>query len=423
QKLSNQDLWLSFGHSSRVMWGSIKGSGSKPYNVQIDVKELAYKCSCPSRQFPCKHALALMLLYSKVANAKGQEEPEDVAKWIDKRRNKSAPKPEVELTDKELDKRKDAQAKRQEDRSILVNAGIAELELWLKDLLRSGLLELPNKPAKFYHSMAARMIDAKASGLAGWIKALSKLDFSDQEVWLNDACEIIAKLNLIIQSWKKKDQLTPEWLASIKNLIGWSQSPKALQSDKDALAIRDYWLVIGQEREKSEEIIIQRTWLYGLREQRTMLDLTFGTPFSPLQNSFVVGKILKAEVAFFESQFPQRGVVRLVAESLDDLPGIPDLLQSISALEAKLKEQKIIFPFVNDEAFLLAKVRILKDDHSFWLIDSVKFRIELHTSFDEEAYKKWFLITGNAIVDIALVVKNGKVLPFGIFSDGKYEAL
>jgi len=40
-----------------ALWGEIKGSGSTPYRTQIDLQNIAFKCSCPSRKFPCKHGL------------------------------------------------------------------------------------------------------------------------------------------------------------------------------------------------------------------------------------------------------------------------------------------------------------------------------------------------------------------------------
>ena len=54
--------WVSFGCDERACWGECQGSGSKPYQTQIDLAEPAFKCTCPSRKFPCKHALGLFLL-------------------------------------------------------------------------------------------------------------------------------------------------------------------------------------------------------------------------------------------------------------------------------------------------------------------------------------------------------------------------
>ena len=46
-----------------LYWGDCAGSGKNPYQVSVDWTDPdapVCRCSCPSRQFPCKHALGLM---------------------------------------------------------------------------------------------------------------------------------------------------------------------------------------------------------------------------------------------------------------------------------------------------------------------------------------------------------------------------
>ncbi|WP_211273319.1 SWIM zinc finger family protein, partial [Streptomyces hirsutus] len=60
--------WSGAGSSGEgALWGLCKGSGSKPYRTVVDLADVsgpAYECSCPSRKFPCKHALGLLLLWA-----------------------------------------------------------------------------------------------------------------------------------------------------------------------------------------------------------------------------------------------------------------------------------------------------------------------------------------------------------------------
>ena len=60
--LQSISKWPSVGSDEVAVWGECQGSGSKPYQTQVDLSGPAFKCSCPSRKFPCKHGLALMLL-------------------------------------------------------------------------------------------------------------------------------------------------------------------------------------------------------------------------------------------------------------------------------------------------------------------------------------------------------------------------
>lgn len=48
----------SVSAEGQLIWAACAGSGANPYRVIADVADLGSKCTCPSRKFPCKHALA-----------------------------------------------------------------------------------------------------------------------------------------------------------------------------------------------------------------------------------------------------------------------------------------------------------------------------------------------------------------------------
>src|SRR5436190_8721066 len=80
QALGNIRKWNAVGCDTAAIWGLCQGSGAKPYQVQIDLSEPAFKCSCPSHKFPCKHSLGLMLLW--VADSIQQDaRPAWVEEW------------------------------------------------------------------------------------------------------------------------------------------------------------------------------------------------------------------------------------------------------------------------------------------------------------------------------------------------------
>ena len=112
------------------------------------------------------------------------DEPDYVAEWIDKRQTKAKKSDEevVVLTEVEREKRSASKEKRDDERIAFVDSGISELKLVLKDIVRLGLLELATKPTSFFESVAARMIDAKAPGLATWVKGFAKIDFKNKNI-------------------------------------------------------------------------------------------------------------------------------------------------------------------------------------------------------------------------------------------------
>ena len=85
--LAHLAKWVTLGVSERALWGEVQGSGKNPYQTQVDGNSTAFKCSCPSRKFPCKHGIGLLFLFADYA-AKFQNTPDEpawVKEWIDKR--------------------------------------------------------------------------------------------------------------------------------------------------------------------------------------------------------------------------------------------------------------------------------------------------------------------------------------------------
>jgi hypothetical protein len=58
-------LWSGTGQRDGYLWGLCRGSGKNPYQTVVELAGPAFRCSCPSRKFPCKHALGLLLLWSR----------------------------------------------------------------------------------------------------------------------------------------------------------------------------------------------------------------------------------------------------------------------------------------------------------------------------------------------------------------------
>ncbi|WP_206305728.1 SWIM zinc finger family protein, partial [Actinacidiphila soli] len=89
-KLAAPAPWSGTGAAGPAVWGLCAGSGSNPYRTVIDTAGPGYKCSCPSRKFPCKHALGLLLLWSggAVGPATPDSPPDWVAEWLDARRSR-----------------------------------------------------------------------------------------------------------------------------------------------------------------------------------------------------------------------------------------------------------------------------------------------------------------------------------------------
>ena len=89
EALGSPRRWTQVGRSDAAAWGLCQGSGSTPYQVTADLAGPAYKCSCPSRKIPCKHALGLLFLVAD-GGAPAAGPPEWAQSWLDARASRAA---------------------------------------------------------------------------------------------------------------------------------------------------------------------------------------------------------------------------------------------------------------------------------------------------------------------------------------------
>lgn len=414
-------------YNQRVLWGEIKGSGSKPYRTQIDLQAIAFKCSCPSFKFPCKHGLGLMFAFAKQKGAftETDDEPDWVKEWMDKRAVKAEKLREEpkENTPEDESKANKSKEKRQNERLAQVESGVSELSLWLKDLVRTGFIQLPSKEVRFFEQTAARMIDAKASGLAGRVRALRDLNYIQNNDWHSSALEIAAELFLLLEAFKNSDKLSPVWQQTLKNLIGWNQSPKELLQNTEAERIKDSWVVLGQLQEESEGIIIQRNWLWGTRTNRSALILNFGTPFSPLENTVLPGSIIESELVFFPSVAPHRAVLGVQKGLLNALPSAINLAKGWVEVYQKRGRMLAQSPFISDIPFLIGNLRPVLDNRRPIFCDSDNYYHHISPSCQESKLLTLMALSGNTPINIAGVYRRDGFLPLGIFENNTYILL
>ena len=83
QSLASDRSWpLTGAAEPDALWGECMGSATAPYRAVVDLSGPAYQCSCPSRKFPCKHVLALLLLWADGSVSGGADPPGWAARWL-----------------------------------------------------------------------------------------------------------------------------------------------------------------------------------------------------------------------------------------------------------------------------------------------------------------------------------------------------
>lgn len=298
--------WGRLGHDGEAAWGECKGSGSSPYLVQVDHSGPAFKCSCPSRKFPCKHGLALLLMLARHGDGFDQgPAPEWVGEWLATRRDR-AERQERRCLEKAVAEADPAAALRREAaRARRMAEGAGELSRWLADRLRQGLAALPGEQPQ-WDAMAARMVDAQLPGLALRLRRIAAA-VGQGEGWAGQVLGEMGKLQLMCDGLGRIDTLAPGIRSDLRAALGPGTDREAVLASGERLA--DEWLVEGQYCEEEDRLTVRRVWLRGLASGRDALFVDYAHGGRNFDSAWITGWVYPAELAFF----PGAGALRAVA--------------------------------------------------------------------------------------------------------------
>lgn len=384
--------WPTLGHLKQSAWGECKGSGKHPYRTIIDLSEPAFRCSCPSRKFPCKHALGLFLLLAEQADSFDERTPPSwVIEWLEKRTQTSEKKAAQRENRDQKKSDPAAQAKRAQQRAAKVDAGIADLSLWLEDIAGQGLAGLPNLPYSFWDQTAARLVDAQAPGLARRVKALAGIPSLGQG-WPERMLQALGQLHLLVEGYRRLDHFSPEMQAELRSQIGWPQTQenlkvRAAQADPLVSSLADIWYVLGKTVTEEDKLKVQRTWLWGYQHQKAALVLDFAHGRQPLDVSLVPGTGFSGQLLFY----PGTGVQRAIVTNREGMSLIlPDPMLGVERVEeaiAHYAKTLIENPWLPQFPLILRQIwphyTAERKDHKWWLQDEAGEGLPLDSRFDQ----------------------------------------
>ncbi len=338
KKLSNPKHWKSSGLNAVMLWGECQGSGNDPYQVCIELASLSCQCNCPSRKFPCKHGLGLLLM-AVASHVVETEQPEWVTHWQEKRQATSARK--QERTVKASDEAPSAaQLKTSAKRLATVKKGLDVLDIWLNDLVRQGLANVQTQPASFWDAQAVRLRDAQAGALDTRVRGLAGIPNASSD-WPERLLAELGKLALLTHAFRLEDQPGAGMREEVRQLIGWSLTQDEVSVCGET--VRDDWLILGQLVDDAGHGKMQRTWLTGLRSGQAALILQFSMAGRPFAEHFAPGLHLEAELTFWPGAARQRAYMRtrlgdLVALS-EPLPGTDNIEVFLASVATALGQQ------------------------------------------------------------------------------------
>ena len=306
--------WAGLGADDRAVWGSCRGSGAEPYDTMVDHVGVVSRCTCPSRRHPCKHVLAVLLLWS-AGDVPETTAPAPVVAWLAKRQvsdtrtgpdtitprsfatettptNDAAPtdgvsdpppEPGGELPDR--DRARDERVER-------MYAGLTELDRWLDDRMRTGLADPALAKYATWDELAARLVDAQAGSLANRIRRLAGLVGASPD-WHSDVLAELGLLHLLAQAGRRLGSLPGPLADAVAITVGWSvRQADVLAGVPDT----DTWIVAARSDTREDRIEVRRHWLRGAASGRWALVLSFAAYRQSLDTSLTVGTALAADL-------------------------------------------------------------------------------------------------------------------------------
>lgn len=351
RKLALAGPWSETGATENLLFGKCQGSGKKPYQVSIDLVAPAYRCSCPSRKFPCKHALALLMLWADGNDIADVSDASEFAQqWANERADRSAQKAAKAATKKDVDPV--AREKRRQARLTTMDDGVADFSTWLHDVMRSGIAATRSHPTSFFDTAAARLVDAQCPALATEVRDLPTVLYSGDK-WASRTAETLGRWWTIVNAWQRRDTLSEHEVADVRAALGWAWPTDEIREREQ---VNDEWVVLGVYRHDDGRLAEQRTWLQGSRGGTTVLVLAFATAGQPLPVPQATGARLSATVAMYPGSAPARALFIDEPSALDghDFPVGVTMDEALT----QIAEHRAIHPLALRTPLVLRDVRL-----------------------------------------------------------------
>ncbi|RAY11731.1 SWIM zinc finger family protein [Actinomadura craniellae] len=293
--------WARAGCDEQAVWGECAGSGASVYRTSADLAEPAFRCTCPSRKFPCKHALGLLLLWSD-GTIDPAARPAWVAEWLDARAERAG---QAERS-RERTAARAADPETAQRRERRVEEGLAELGRWLRDQVAQGLSGAESASYQAWDDVARRLVDAQAGAVAGRVRELASIPHGGGRAWPERLLAEYALLHLLVRAYERGDDLPPDLRATVRSRVGFTVPQEEVLAGP---RVRDHWYVAGSHDTEQDRLVTRRVWLRGRATGRPALVLSFGAPGRPLEASLPVGSLIDADLAFYPGAQPLRALI------------------------------------------------------------------------------------------------------------------
>jgi hypothetical protein len=369
------------------IWGEFGSRDNAPQHTHVLLPSLALSCDCPSRKFPCRHALGLALLYKRTPGLFPSGSPPS---WLPTRTGlptETAVLIDRHITNEQLPK---------------VQAASNAYSLWLQDLIHSGLAGLPKKPLRYWQTMAQRLAEngllklaaelrqmpaatkiprpaqTPARAQAGLIQTLStskETSGSDPD-WPTLLLQQLGRHYLITQGFARYERLSPAAQADLRYAAGWF----AAADDPWAESVHDEWVIAGTYLELRQDENIQHDWLWGQESNRFVLCTRTFPRHDPGFQPFYVGATVDATLNIYPGAWPFRVELETLHEFSSSSKSVPPTT-SLKEAQQGFSRALSANPWLDVYPLALGRMDVLRDGQSWLLRDADGYRWPLPENF------------------------------------------
>ena len=310
--LKSKFLTLHHSPDESLLFGQCQGSGKTPYLCSADFavpEKPVYRCTCPSRQFPCKHSLGL--LYALVEGKKftSAEVPEELAS----KREKMAARAEKNKADAEKPAKVNKSALAKKIKAQL--EGIDLLEKLTQDVVRLGIGNMNAKTAHELDEQAKQLGNAYLPGAQAALRRYTTLfstehgeerSHAEREAGYSEALDQLGRLHALIRKGRAylqmrldDPELAPETDTGIAAWLGHAWQLREL---KDAGLVEENVELVqlafhSYDDAARKEYVDAGIWM-NLGSGRVCLTQTF--------RPYQAAKYIKSDDSFFQvAQIPE----------------------------------------------------------------------------------------------------------------------
>lgn len=371
--ISSNRYWKDLMGNEQFIAGECQSAGNQLYKTLVELEKPAYYCTCRSEKSPCKHAIALLLIYLKSSHLLTivSDRPQWLQPLVEKQQKQQ------KLSEEEREKKAAQKEKTKDERFKLMERGVAELETWLFDFIRQGLGRPEVQTPSFWDDFAARMVDAKLGSIGRKIRLFKNV--INKADWHERLLESLSDLYLFVRAFKKLEGLPASMQQELLNFAGVNPKKDELVQQQ---GLKDSWLVIGQTFGVEENLNFRRTWLIGAQSGQIALLLDFVWGRNPFPLEWNPGNVFNGELVFYPATQPLRALVKNFEWSNSPFEGLKGFA-TLEAFATSYAEVVSKSPWLVNFPVLLESVTPVLEDKTLYLVDAQNKRIKVeHKSGD-----------------------------------------